>query len=51
MSKVTELATAELTVTDVITAELIEADETPAEVIVRWPRKPTVQHPHRFLRR
>jgi hypothetical protein len=28
--------------------ELIEADETPAVVIVRWPSKPTVLHPHRF---
>jgi hypothetical protein len=28
--------------------ELIETDETPAVVIVRWPAKPTVIHPHRF---
>jgi hypothetical protein len=28
--------------------ELIEADETPAVIIVRWPSKATVIHPHRF---
>jgi hypothetical protein len=28
--------------------ELIEADETPAVVIIRWPVKPSVLHPHGF---
>lgn len=28
--------------------ELIEADETPAVVIIRWPSKPTVLHPHHY---
>jgi hypothetical protein len=28
--------------------ELVEADGTPAVVIVSWPVKPTVFHPHRF---
>jgi hypothetical protein len=28
--------------------ELIEANETPAVVIVKWPSKATVVHPHRF---
>jgi hypothetical protein len=48
MSKVTELASAQLNGHDSITIELIEADETPAVVIIRWPSKPTVLHPHRF---
>jgi hypothetical protein len=48
MSKVTELASGQLTTTETITVELIETDETPAVVIVRWPTKPTVIHPHRF---
>jgi hypothetical protein len=27
---------------------LVGADETPAVIIVRWPAKPSVFHPHRF---
>jgi hypothetical protein len=48
MSNVTELATGQLTATETITVELVEADETPAVVIIRWPSKATVLHPHRF---
>jgi hypothetical protein len=48
MSKITPLATAQLSATDTLTIELIEADETPAVVIVRCPAKPTVSHPRRF---
>ena len=48
MSKVTELASGQLTSTETITVELIEADEAHAVVIVRWPNKATVIHPHRF---
>ena len=48
MSKVTELASGQITAIDTITVELIETDQTPAVVIVRWPSKPTVLHPHRF---
>jgi hypothetical protein len=47
MSKVTELASGAITAVEHITIELIEADETPSAVIVRWPAKPTVLHPHR----
>ena len=47
MSKVTPLATAQITATDTLTIELVEANETPAVVIVRWPAKPSVQHAHR----
>jgi hypothetical protein len=48
MSKITELASSQITATDSITIELVEADETPAAVLVRWPLKPTVLHPRRF---
>ena len=48
MSQVTELATAQITAVDTITIELVQADETPAVVIIRWPAKPSVLHPHRF---
>jgi hypothetical protein len=48
MSKVTELASAQLSAVDAITIELLEADETPAVVIISWPLQPTVVHPHRF---
>ena len=48
MSHVTELASSRITATDTITVELIEANETPAVVIIRWPAKPSVIHPHRF---
>ena len=48
MSKITELASGQLTATDHIIIELVEADETPAVIIVRWPVKATVMHPRRF---
>jgi hypothetical protein len=48
VSKVTPLASNQITATDTLTIELTEADETPALVIVRWPLKPTVLHPRRF---
>jgi hypothetical protein len=48
VSKVTELASGQLTSTETIIVELIETDETPAVVIVRWPSKPSVFHPRRF---
>ncbi len=47
MSKVTELATAQLSATDTLVIELVEANETPAAVIIRWPSKASVLHPHR----
>jgi len=48
VSKVTELASGQISSTETIIVELIEADETPAVVIVRWPAKATVIHPRRF---
>jgi hypothetical protein len=37
MSKLTQLASGQITEAASITVELVEADETPAAVIVRWP--------------
>ena len=48
MSQVTELASSQITAIDTLTIELVQADETPAVVIIRWPAKPSVLHPHRF---
>jgi hypothetical protein len=47
MSKITELATGQITATETISVELIESNENPAVVIVIWPAKPSVIHPHR----
>ena len=48
MSKVTELASGQITAVDTLTIELIKANETPAVVIIRWPAKPSVLHPRLF---
>jgi hypothetical protein len=48
MSKITMLASGQITAVDSLTIELVNADETPAVVIVRWPVKPTMLHPRRF---
>ncbi len=48
MSKVTELASSQITPSDTVAIELIEADETSSVVIIRWPLKATVLHPRRF---
>jgi len=48
MSKVTDLASSSINGHDTITVELFEAHETPAVVIIRWPSKPSVIHPHRL---
>ena len=48
MSKITELASGQITNTDSVTVELVEADETPAVVIIRWPLKPSMLHARRF---
>jgi hypothetical protein len=48
MSKITALASGQITATDTPTIELVESDETSAVVIVRWPVKSTVFHPRRF---
>jgi hypothetical protein len=37
MSKLTQLASGQITEAASITVELVEADETPAAVLVRWP--------------
>jgi hypothetical protein len=43
----TGLAAGQITNTETITVELVEAYE-PAVVIISWPSKPSVIHPHRF---
>jgi hypothetical protein len=48
MSKITELASGQITAVDTLTIELVEADETPAAVIIRWSDNPCVIHPRRF---
>ena len=48
MSKVTALATAQLSAADSITIEMIEANETPAMVRVTWPVQASVFRPDRF---
>jgi hypothetical protein len=48
MSKLTELASGQITAVDHTTIELVQADETPAVVIIRWPAKASVLHPRRF---
>lgn len=48
MSQITELASGQITAVDSITIELVEADETIPAIIIRWPVKPSVIHPHRF---
>ena len=48
MSKITELATGQLTPTSEIRIELVQTDETPTVVIIHWPDKSTVLHPRRF---
>jgi hypothetical protein len=47
-SSPTVLANGHINGADSITVELVEPDETPAAVLVKWPAKPTVLHPHRF---
>jgi hypothetical protein len=48
MSHITELASGPLSASESVTIELVEAGETPAVIIVRWPLKASVIHPHRF---
>ncbi len=48
MSKVTQLATGQITTADSVTIELIEVIETPAVVLIRWPGMPTVTNPRQF---
>jgi hypothetical protein len=48
MSKLTTLASAQLTNTDHLTVVLVEPADMPASVIIHWPSKPTVVHPRDF---
>lgn len=48
MSNITTLASGPINSVETLTIELVEADQTPAVVIIRWPLKASVIHPHRF---
>jgi hypothetical protein len=48
MSKLTELASGQITNSDAISVILSEPDHIPASVVVHWPTKPTVIDPKSF---
>jgi hypothetical protein len=48
MSKLTPLASGQITPTDSITVVLVEPDDMPSSVIIHWPAAPTVCDPGRF---
>lgn len=48
MSKITELASGQITNFHAIAIVLSEPDNMPASVIIHWPAKPTVLDPRRF---
>jgi hypothetical protein len=48
MSKLTELASAQINATDAITIVLVEPEGMPPSVIIHWPPQPTVRIPGRF---
>ena len=48
MSKITELASGQITDTEAITIILSEPDDMPSSVIIHWPEKSTVVNPRRF---
>jgi hypothetical protein len=48
MSKLTELASGQITNSDAIVIVLSEPEDIPASVIIHWPAKPTVVDPRRF---
>jgi hypothetical protein len=42
VSKITTLASGQITPSDALAVELVETDETPSAVIIRWPLKASV---------
>jgi hypothetical protein len=48
MSKITELASGQVTNSDAITIVTSEPDDMPASVIIHWPAKPSVLDPKRY---
>jgi hypothetical protein len=48
MSKITELASGQITSTETLIMVLAEPDDMPASVIIHWPTKPTVLDPRAF---
>lgn len=41
MSKITTLATSQITAVDTLTIELVETDQHPTVVVIRWPDRPS----------
>jgi hypothetical protein len=48
MSKITELASGQITKSDAITIMLAEPEGMPSSVIIHWPDQPTVSDPRQF---
>ena len=48
MSKVTPLASGQVTAADTLSVELVETIETPTVVLLRWPAAPSVTDPDEF---
>ena len=48
MSKVTPLASGQVTAADTLSVELVETIETPTVVLLRWPAAPSVTDPDKF---
>jgi hypothetical protein len=48
LSKITELASCQITNSDAITVILSRPDDIPASVIIHWPAKSTVLDPKSF---
>jgi hypothetical protein len=48
MSKITPLATGQITPTDSVTIVLAEPADMPAPIVIHWPTKPTVCDPRRY---
>jgi len=48
MSKVTELASGQITRTDALTIDLVKPVDMPAVIMIRWPVQPTISDPRQF---
>ena len=45
MSKITELASGQITNSDALVVVLSEPDDIPAAVVIHWPQQPTITTP------
>jgi hypothetical protein len=48
MSKISELASGQITPSDAIVVVLVEPTDIPNSVVIHWPAAPTVCDPRRF---